>query len=279
MEGRPQAYQGDLLYVLDDFDGRVLSVFTFPGGQVFGKKIKMPVNAAFSPICSDTSGHIFIPVYGLVLEYAHGGRVPIAKLKGFSSQHGCASDPKTGDLAAIESSGSGVCTIAIYKGAKGKPVLRHDSSLGGCLYPTYDNSGNLFVDGEASSGSVLTELPAGSTNFKNISLSHSIPNFWFMQWDGQDIAIMAPELGSQDLPAVVWRFRVVGSKGALVSRVRFKGWTKVTVTQFWIQGSYIVANDGSLTELGVWKYPQGGKALHKFAVPAGIYSFTVSVAP
>jgi hypothetical protein len=228
-------------------------------------------------ICSDAHGHVFIPADGVVFEYAHGGKIPIATLHGISyPNHGCAGDPKTGNLAVITDLSYAKCTIEIYKAAKGKPVAHSDPRFQRCDYPTYDDRGNLFFDGSGQKGSALTELPAGSSKFINISLSESIPNIFFMQSDGEDIAIQARELGSQDLPVVIFRTHVVGTKGTVVAKIRFQKWTR-DEWQFWIQGDEIVAQSGT-NELGIWKYPQGGKLLESFPHPMdGSVALTVSV--
>jgi hypothetical protein len=268
----PSATAG-LLYVLDAYQSRDLSVFTLPHGNP-EKEVVMP-GYGEGNLCSDDRGHVFIPADGAILEYAHGGKTPIAELVASSQPMSCASDPKTGNLAVIESpkGTSGECTIAIYKDAKGLGTTRYDSSFPFCNYPTYDNAGDLFFDGWTGSESILTELPAGSDKFSRITLNRSIPDFYLLQWDGHDVAIQARQLGSADQPVVIYRARIAGLKGT-VKKVLFQGWTPQEVS-FWIQGDRIFAPLGR-GHVGVWKYPQGGKALDTFTATKGVFSLTVS---
>jgi hypothetical protein len=266
---------GDLLYVYDRFNHRRLSIFTFPGGRKFVRKFHMPAYGIGWPMCSDTNGDVFIPVNQGILEYAHGGTTPVATLSAKGVPDGCSSDPTTGNLAVTGLQNGSECAVAIYENAKGSPRFYDDPTLPGCTYPAYDGHGNLFLDGLADSGSVLTELPAGSSSFRPITLDGSIPNFWFVQWDGSDIAIEARP--AENSPAVIFRVQVSGSTGTIVKTIHFGKWTNEEPYP-WIRGDKIVdvAGNGSF---GIWKYPDGGKILKAFSAPEGIWTFTVSVAP
>jgi hypothetical protein len=268
----------NLLYVLDGYRDRDLSVFALPHGTP-KKAVVMP-GYGEGGMCSDSRGHVFVPADGAIFEYAHGGKTPIAELIASSQPMNCASDPKTGDLAVTEfpEGSPPECTIAVYKDAKGSATTLHDSSFTICEYPTYDDHGDLFFDGWTGSQSVLTELPAGSETYVRITLNRSIPDFYLLQWDGHDVAIQARQLGSADQPVVIYRTHVAGSKGTVVAKLLFDGWTPGE-GPFWIQGDRIVAPFRETHTLGVWKYPQGGKALDTFPGPNGADGLTVSVAP
>jgi hypothetical protein len=265
-----------LLYVLDGFESRDLSVFALPNGKA-EKQVVMPGHG-WGNMCSDARGHVFVSVEGAIFEYAHGGKTPIAQLIASSLPSGCASDPKTGNLAVTESPDSGKCTIAIYKDAKGTGTTLYDKRFPICEYPTYDDRGDLFFDGWTGSKSILTELAAGSDTFVPIPLNRSIPDFYLLQWDGHDVAIEARQYGSADQPVVIYRTRVAGSKGTVIAKLLFGGWTPQEGA-FWIQGDRIVAPLGNDRHIGVWKYPQGGKALDTFSAPNGVFALNVSVAP
>jgi hypothetical protein len=267
-----------LLYVLDSYRSRDLSVFALPHGNP-RKAVVMP-GYGEGGMCSDSRGHVFVAADDAVFKYAHGGKTPIAELIASSQPMNCSSDPKTGNLAVTEfpKGSSGECTIAIYRDAKGSATTLYDPAFTDCNYPTYDDRGDLFFDGLTNSKSILTELPAGSAKYVPITLNRSFPRIDLMQWDGHDLAIASRELGSVDQPVVIYRTHIDGSKGTVVAKILFKGWTPGEGT-FWIQGDQMFAPLGDTHSLGVWKYPQGGQALDTFSSPNGTYALTVSVAP
>ena len=266
-----------LLYLIHGYGKRGMSMLSFPEGQPVGKKILMPTVAQANP-CSDNKGNVFVPADGWILEYAHGGRSPIAVLKGASQPSGCASDPVTGNLA-VTIFPNHRCTIQIYKGATGNPQTLHDKHFPYCDLPTYDDRGDLFFQAENGSRSVLGELPAGSSAFTSIKLNTPIPTFWYLQWDGADVAIAAPEQGSQDLPVVIFRVQVVCTNGTVIAKLHFDGWTRQEWT-FWIQDGMIVAPlTTEYLKFGVWRYTQNGKLLDTFSVPGEYVGMTVSKTP
>lgn len=265
-----------LLY-LDEYGSRDLSVFALPNGKP-GKAIVMP-GYGEGNMCSDSRGHVFVVVDGAILEYEHGGKTPIAELIASLQPMACASDPMTGNLAVTESpNASGECTIAIYKHAKGMPITLNDAHFPFCNYPTYDDRGDLFFDGWTGSKSILTERAAGGDTFVPISLNRSIADFYLLQWDGRDVAIEGRQLGSADQPVVIYRTRVDGSKGTVIAKLLFQGWTPQE-GPFWIRGDRIVAPLGTGRHIGVWRYPQGGKAIDTFSGPNDVLALTVSAAP
>ena len=56
-------------------------------------------------------------------------------------------------------------------------------------YCDYDNKGNLFVDGLTDGKFAFAEIPAGSTTFRNITLSQPIGSPGGVQWDWTHIAV------------------------------------------------------------------------------------------
>jgi DNA-binding beta-propeller fold protein YncE len=103
-----EAKSEDLLYISV---GRAqygeLRVFSYRTGKRVGSIAGL--DAPFG-LCADKSGNVFVANFGAqnVLEYAHGGASPIATLTDpGASPEACASDPNTGNLAVVESSGSG----------------------------------------------------------------------------------------------------------------------------------------------------------------------------
>jgi hypothetical protein len=267
---------GSLLYVLDKLRGRKISVYTFPAGTP-QKRVLLPTEG-WAYICSDSKGYVYAPAYGVVFKYAHSGQKPVAYLqnKGALGQE-CASDPKTGNLAVINSGGTKACTFVIYKDAKGKPTCLNEPGIG-AVYPSYDDRGDLFFNGGTKKDpSFLAEIPAGSTKAIKITLNQDISNYDDLQWDGQDVAIQTKLPGTLDQPIVIDRVHVSGTKGMIVKTIRFKGWSNQT-EYFWISGNLIVAPLSFSGPFGIWNYPQGGKKVGSIAIP-NFCSWTVSVAP
>jgi hypothetical protein len=275
MQARPFASSGSLLYVLDNLSGRRLSVYSFPSGTP-EKPISMP-NKGFAYICSDQSGNVYAPSYGVIFKYAHGGHRPIAYLQDTGEFGGqCAADPKTGNLATNDGGGIKGCYVGLYLHGKGKPTCLTAVHIA-IAYPAYDSNGDLFfVYAGKTQPRLLGELPAGGSKILKIALSNTVTTIWCVQWDGQDVAIQGKLPGTIDQPVVIQRIHVVGSKGTVVKTVHFSGWND-SDQHFWISGDLIVA-PLNYNGLGFWNYPQGGKNIGSVTA-AHFEDWTVSVTP
>jgi hypothetical protein len=75
-----------------------------------------------------------------------------------------------------------------------------------------------------------------------------------VQWDGSNLAVG----DSAATPSVIYQLSVSGSTATSVGTTTLDG-TK-SVRQFWIQGSQVVGPDFGAA-VGIWKYPDGGKAI------------------
>jgi hypothetical protein len=267
-----------LLYILDGYRSRKLSVFALPSGKR-EKGVLMPGFGVGTSMCSDSQGHVFVPADDVVFEYAHAGGAPIAELIDNYSPNSCATDPKTGVLAVTDEPQHGRCTISFYKPPKGKAQVRYDDHVSFCQYPTYDDHGNLFFEGGGGLSPTLTELPLGSNKFISIILNGSIPDSNLIQWDGQDIAIEGTGGATPDQQIVIYRIQVDGSKGTIAAKIHFKGWSPQYFEPFWIEGGEIVAPEADFTSIDIWKYPRGGRALKTFPVARPPYTLTVSAVP
>ena len=84
---------------------------------------------------------------------------------------GCAMDPATGNLAAtIINTGA----VVIYPNASGSGTVSQ-SPLIEAFFDSYDNHGNLYVDGFNSEGTFcFAELKKGSSTRKTLSTSNSV---------------------------------------------------------------------------------------------------------
>jgi hypothetical protein len=251
----PNARSHDLLYVSGACGG--ICVFTYPGNTLVGQLSDS--NFPYGE-CVDKAGDVFVADFGgdsgiaAILEYAHGGASPIATLSdpGYYPES-CSIDPTTGNLAVTNDGGP----LAIYTGAKGDPAYYTDSKAYPNGFCTYDDKGNLFVDGEhvGNGDYALLEMPKGSYTFKNIKLD-SPPSFWYdIQWAGKYLALA-------NSTTVIYHVAISGTKGTVIGSTVLNGPVSGIEVQFWIQGGTIIEPYGTgdlPDELGFWRYPIGGK--------------------
>jgi hypothetical protein len=275
----PEAKGRDLLYVSSDLYASGKSdvfVFSYPEGKLIGTLTGFSEPAGE---CVDRKGNVFITDTeasgaGYVYEYHHGGTKPIATLSDpLGYPLGCSIDRVTGNLAVVSISG-----VAIYKDAKGAPVTFTDSGFSHMRYGGYDNKGNLFVDG-ASAGSTyfgFAELPAGSSNFTNISITDITQgDAGSVQWDGTYITVE-----SVIRRAYIYRLSVSGSNASIAgtttltsNRDRYNG------GEFWILGQKVIGPDNAGETIAFWKYPTGGRGTKTIKSPAReAWGVTVSLA-
>jgi hypothetical protein len=257
---------GDLLYIIGGGpSNQKITILTYPQYQPFDTiKIGGPW-----AVCSDRSGNVWATTYdGYAYEYAHGGTKPIAKLYtgSYDVASGCGVDPTTGNLAVVSTAGF----IIVFTNARGSGT---DYGAPFTAFRcSYDNRGNLFVDG--LDRFQIGELPKGASEFKTITLDKTGQlGAGGIQWDGHYMAI------STRLPHhqhVIFRFYVSGSQGRVVQTIHFKDqWQAWT---FWIQGRNMIAPTPHDGLVGVWPYPRGGKRTATLNVCCDS-GMTVSVAP
>ena len=208
---------GDLVY-LSTSHGSVY-VFTYPGGSYVGT-----LNQTFdtaSGLCSDKAGNVFVTSTndGKVYEFAHGDMDPIATLDDSGNYpNGCAVDQDSGDLAVAGGNGTGALgNVAVYKNASGLPTV-YPSTFFGFDYCTFDNKGNIFVDG----GGSIQELSSGSNTFTIINLNKRISGPGAIQWDGKDFAVgdWVIKLGEKQI--TVYRVKINGTVGKVVKTMKLR---------------------------------------------------------
>ncbi|HZY96805.1 MAG TPA: hypothetical protein VFE35_06860 [Candidatus Cybelea sp.] len=269
----PEAKGEDLVYVATGDDVYVLS---YPHGKLVGN-----LGVVGNSLCSDNQGDVFIPSGSYkVLEYAHGGSSPIQTLYSGDIPLGCAVDPTSGNLA-VTNEASGAGEVAIFANAKGTPTWYRDQEIFTYGLCAYDDRGNLFVDGSGT-GNFLAELSKGRSAFRNYALNGSFDAFGSVQWDGKHITLSNPTTEQ------IYRLRFGKSSFKVLGTTQIDGWQNDysghwPYIQTWLQGSSFIAQSSTLAELGLWRYPQGGKA-SKVIGPfksgtVNIHGVTVSLAP
>ena len=264
-----EASSEDLLYVSNTCSGSCdVYVFSYPGAKLVGM-LRGFVNP--SGLCSDKKGNVWITddhgggSAGDIVEYAHGGTKPIARLKDVLSPQACSVDPSTGDLAVANSS---YAVLGIYKRARGQP--KWYSGYGGSAYScSYDSFGNVFL--AVKTGFHVKRvgwLRKGRSKVKRLPMSPPIEPAAGVFWDGH-------YLTSEIRPHFLVRY-ILSGQGA--KRVDYSDLSNSAhLSAYWIQGSFVVGAIPSGNVL-FWSYPSGGGVVKLASVPTpgGV---TVSVLP
>jgi hypothetical protein len=280
------ASRGDLIYAAASHSVLVLS---YPDGALEATLagFKEP-----GGLCSDARGNVFVTDYKAsdIVEYAHGGTSPIGTLKD-SGYHpmGCSVDPTTGNLAVANFYCIYPCktrgNVAVYAHAQGSPAIYYDASIPWFYYCTYDSRGNLFADGDVPApGFLITELPAGGSALRNITVKNAPYDAGGIQWDGTYLAVQTLGEYQRKGPTVIDRVRVSGGTGSIVSSIHLysgrRDLHQRNFSEYWIQGNAIIGADGAHAEIGIWPYPQGAKRpAHVIRQGTNGYAVTISVAP
>jgi DNA-binding beta-propeller fold protein YncE len=213
-------------------------------------------------LCADKAGDVWIgygPPTPEMVEYKHGGTMPIATLS-FPGEHptGCSVDPITGNLAVTNLFGpsSVAGSVEVYADAQGTPTDYALPQIFIAYACGYDNAGNLFVDGQSTSGGFeFDKLPAGGKPAVSVTLNQTIHYPGGVQWDGTHVAV--GEQGVGGFAPVIYRFKIKGTKGALFGKpVPLNGLSREY--QFWKQGATVLVPDSNNGDVGFWRYPQGG---------------------
>jgi hypothetical protein len=260
-----EATSEPLLYITGASDVYVVS---YPQGKLVGELSDIDAPAG---VCSDAKGDVFVTAVWTedVLEFAHGGTSPIAKLGDYGYYpNGCAVDPTTGNLAVANFNsmdGSGG-NLAIYAKAQGRPT----DYPGSYYWCAYDNQGDLLVDGN---GGGYEWMPAGSNTLNSVNLNVTGEG---IQWDGTYFAIVDPASKQ------VNRVTISGSSGVVVSTVNFRGLIASLGYDFVLTGSkivlpYAIKKNGTDSKVAAAKYPQGGKLGKPFKIGGyDYYAMTLS---
>ncbi len=256
------AVSENLLYVSDP-QGRRVIIYSFPYAKVVGvlRGLDSPAGE-----CVDKAQNVWITdTYSSELvEYAHAGTKPIAKLADTNQYPiDCSIDTLTGNLAVAntEDSSEGQGSIAIYTGARGPPKMYSFPKLYYPFFLGYDDASNLFIDGEGHDGGfVFGELPAGSGKFTKIPLHKAFELAGGVLWDGTYVTV------GDEAAGVV--YQTTGAGGQIVGTTQLAG--AQNVAQFWIaklgggsqtkQISKLVGPNLNGASVMFWKYPSGGNA-------------------
>jgi hypothetical protein len=276
----PEAKNDDLLYLSSSASD--VYVFSYPQAKEVGILTGLGGEDAVVGLCSDQNGNVWIPDYtDTISEYAHGGSKPVRVLHDPNVfALACSVDPTTGNLAVVGNASDGQSgSLVVYTAAKGAPHA-YDISFPLPVSCAYDDTGNLFVDGNGQ-GNVppfeLGELAKGQTVFQTRT-SAPVAQAGPMQWDGKHLVI--GDRFREDVHRFsIRKNRIVDVDSFILDQI--KG-----IVGLWIQGSRIVVTNGTglhdSTQL--YHYPAGGGPIKDFTLTKRIGDFgaggvTISLAP
>lgn len=265
----PEAKNDDLLYISTVYANQgVTYIYSYPKGTLVGELTVQ--NWQPQRMCTDSSGDVFIPYYNFddfssyVYEYAHGGTTPIAELVTDGTPESCAFDASTGNLAVTDQQATLLGNLAIYAHAQGSPTLYYPSNMFYVFDCTYDDSGDVYVDGsEGDSGELaLAELSKGSNTVTNISINDILFVPQAIQWVAPYLTLQL-ERQRHERRQYIEQLSVSGSEAEVVNSIALDK-SKTLGSQYLIVGGKVIEQAGKTERyVGEWRYPTGGKLLRK----------------
>jgi hypothetical protein len=212
-------------------------------------------------LCSDKTGDLFVPTGSDVYEYAHGSSTPKLILDNTYEGVSCAVDPESGDLAVTNlKTRKGALVVNIFRRATGKPKSYSFTKFAWITFASYDDKGNLFIDGNGlgSRGFLLNELPSAGTKFVGVTVRKYIGSAGGVVWDGKYLAIAD---GKGAVNSTIYRFNVKGQVANLKDSMTLE--ESCGLRQFAVYHGTVVAASGCTgdADLGYWKYPAGGSPI------------------
>jgi hypothetical protein len=250
-KAKPKTSSDALMYVAGIPTSQVLA---YPSGKLVGT-IDQEANAP----CVDSTGDVFMPGSNALSEYHHGATTPFAEVSlGDNLGLACAVDPTTNDVAVILVGSVKGTEVAVFPSRSSSPT--YYSTEYTPLYCGYDTSGNLFVDGSASSGSLwIAELKSGATSFSSLSVNRIIEGAPLqMQWDGNQMTAQAS--------TIIYRLSIGGSTATIIGKTTIKGTARDLAASFIyrdrvIEPSFLARRHQFFSNIGIWNYPKGGEPI------------------
>ncbi len=219
-----------------------------------------------------------------ILLYANDFKTKIATLKDPNQYPvGVSYYEKTGIVGVtnIISTSDGAGSVSFYAREKTTPCVTVSSSSWGRVYfDAFDADGNLFIDGEDTSGNVLVgEITGGckATTITTLKVSNAIsfPGGVQVTKTG-DIAI-----GDQEGAAVyTYKAPVKGSLGKPIETTPLTGSSDAVTFAFTALDKYLWTADAGLAASEKFDYPAGGSpvaGITGFSEPIGVVVTPVEV--
>jgi hypothetical protein len=279
-----------LLYVAGG-DTNAIEVYNYKTGALVGE-----LSGFDQPMgeCLDRKGDIWITNWASssIVEYAHGGKKPLATLDSADKYgSGCSIDPTNGDLAVSTFYG----TLDVWKNARGTPTNYASTACPFFWGPGYDNKGNLFVESQASSlGPFVCELPHRAKALRAVPFDQRIFYGADVIWDGEYIAFGDQVYHNSEASGMYQakldaseNLKLVGSTSLLDSCYGFTDVEKPFVVGAkntpanHKQGRTVIGSDSTCRHVvDFWSYPAGGHQSSTLRSQASVpWATVVSVAP
>ncbi|MGA8535249.1 MAG: hypothetical protein WB615_14165 [Candidatus Tumulicola sp.] len=248
---RPEAKSHALLYVSEGTGA--VNVYAYPTLQLMGTLTGF---ASPQGECVDASGDVWITDQdaSTVVEYAHGGAVPIRTLKDTGNEPvDCSVDPKSGDLAVVslhtENRRHG--RLSIYAGARGTKKTYQDATMQEMDSVGYDNHGNAFVDGIAHGVFAYAKFSNGV--FTDLTLGENFSSPGGIRFDGTYMAV-----GDAEGQVI---YQTSGS--TIVGSTALEG--SGAIQHFSITGARVICADFAHLAIEIYSYPAGGSPIEVFS--------------
>lgn len=265
-----------LLYVSDNgFYPPVVDVFNYSTGSMVGQ-VAGSFEYLYNP-CSDKAGNVYVPDFesGTVYEIQHRTTNVINSWAGNGYPIGC-SVSRSGDLAVSAFSYGGGQdadgAVIIYPG--GGPSGTVQKGPGNDWPATYDEAGNLFVQGDYKgqcTSPCIAELPKGGNSWKILSYNRTIFFPGAVELMGKVLGVGDQEAGGSSATAI-YATKVSGktakatnattlSDGSCSDGNALGGWANVSTNPNGLQIKKVTGVVGAnhwCGTLNKWKFPAGG---------------------
>ncbi|MGA7201316.1 MAG: hypothetical protein WBX26_05755 [Candidatus Cybelea sp.] len=201
-------------------------------------------------------------------EFAYRGSSPVVTLSESAGEPAsCTIDAKTEDMA-VTILGAG--DVVIFTDTKGTGTTVADG-LASSYFPTYDNKGDLFVDGVTQSDTYgVVEMASGKSSFKAVTLPNTIEFPGGMQWDGTYVTL------NDQSGHAIYQYSISGDVATLKGTVSLSG--SSDCVQTWIAKKVVYCPDAGNEDTEVYAYPAGGSPIAtlsgSFDLPIGAVSIT-----
>jgi len=208
-----------LLYV-SDWNTNDVFIYNYASKALAGKLTGL--RAPYGQ-CIGATNHIWIAESGgfVVAEYAHAAKTPTKRLQTTGYPIGCAVNHMNGDLAVSNFTGkAGAGNVQVWKGGAGHPTSYSSSTLYYLWPPTYDDKGNLFVEGQAKNGVFsVAELAKGGGALRKVSMPGATIHFaGAALWDGKYLGFTDQNSDNKST-TVIFRATVANFKARIVGRI------------------------------------------------------------
>jgi hypothetical protein len=269
----PDAKKVSLVYISDSATYDVY-VYSFPNGKLVGTLTDQNNPAG---LCTDKHHHVFVTrLYGhQIVEYKAGKTQPIKTLSDPGYEPGaCSVNGSTGDLAVanIVSDEFTQGNIVVYSKASGSPTTYSPpgGSSGGWFSVNdvgYDVRGNAYFAGTCSGAFCAGELPRGTSNTEDVTLSVNPQSPGTVQIDGQYMTFADQSNGT------IYAYTFDGTAGTEVHATTLSGSSDVNGS--WIlvvdpcgkcklEHTYVLAPQQNGADALLYSYYSGGEPLKTF---------------